>query len=51
MAWFIAHYIKDFGESYDREVKARISGISPGDYTRMGPAIRYLGEKLKGLFT
>nr|VFK45208.1 MAG: nitric oxide reductase NorD protein [Candidatus Kentron sp. TC] len=39
--------IKDFGEPYDREVKARINGISPGDYTRMGPAIRHLGEKLK----
>nr|VFJ85966.1 MAG: nitric oxide reductase NorD protein [Candidatus Kentron sp. LFY] len=40
-------HIKDFQEPYDREVKARISGILPGDYTRMGPAIRHLTEKLK----
>ncbi|VFN00147.1 MAG: nitric oxide reductase NorD protein [Candidatus Kentron sp. G] len=38
--------IKEFHEPYDREVQARISGISPGDYTRMGPAIRHLSEKL-----
>nr|VFK64184.1 MAG: nitric oxide reductase NorD protein [Candidatus Kentron sp. TUN] len=39
--------IKEFQEPYGREVKARISGILPGDYTRMGPAIRHLTEKLK----
>nr|VFK39247.1 MAG: nitric oxide reductase NorD protein [Candidatus Kentron sp. SD]VFK44091.1 MAG: nitric oxide reductase NorD protein [Candidatus Kentron sp. SD] len=39
--------IKDFRDPYDRDVKARISGISPGDYTRMGPAIRHLTGKLK----
>nr|VFK57793.1 MAG: nitric oxide reductase NorD protein [Candidatus Kentron sp. UNK]VFK69181.1 MAG: nitric oxide reductase NorD protein [Candidatus Kentron sp. UNK] len=39
-------HIKDFEEPYDRDVKARISGISPGDYTRMGPAIRHLSGKL-----
>ncbi|MBT8421257.1 MAG: nitric oxide reductase activation protein [Gammaproteobacteria bacterium] len=39
-------HIKDFHERYDQEVQARISGISPGDYTRMGPAIRHLSEKL-----
>nr|VFJ88883.1 MAG: nitric oxide reductase NorD protein [Candidatus Kentron sp. H]VFJ90438.1 MAG: nitric oxide reductase NorD protein [Candidatus Kentron sp. H]VFJ97078.1 MAG: nitric oxide reductase NorD protein [Candidatus Kentron sp. H] len=39
-------HIKEFDEGYDGAVKARISGIAPGDYTRMGPAIRHLTEKL-----
>nr|VFJ63853.1 MAG: nitric oxide reductase NorD protein [Candidatus Kentron sp. DK] len=39
-------HVKDFHERYDEAVKARISGIAPGDYTRMGPAIRHLSEKL-----
>lgn len=34
--------VKAFGESFDDEVKARISGIRPQDYTRMGFAIRHL---------
>jgi nitric oxide reductase NorD protein len=38
--------IKDFDESYDDEVKARISGIKAGDYTRMGAAIRHLSQRL-----
>ncbi|MDA8387161.1 MAG: VWA domain-containing protein, partial [Nitrospiraceae bacterium] len=33
--------IKSFGEDYGPEVKKRISGIEPKDYTRMGPAIRH----------
>ena len=40
--------IKPFTEPYDDEVRARISGIEPKDYTRMGSAIRHacfrLGE-------
>nr|VFK75811.1 MAG: nitric oxide reductase NorD protein [Candidatus Kentron sp. MB] len=39
--------IKEFQEPYNRDVKARISGIAPGDYTRMGPAIRHLTGKLR----
>ena len=38
--------IKSFDENYDNEVKARISGIQPQDYTRMGFAIRHLSHKL-----
>jgi nitric oxide reductase NorD protein len=34
--------IKHFAESYNDEVRARISGITPKDYTRMGFAIRHL---------
>jgi nitric oxide reductase NorD protein len=38
--------IKQFDEDYGEEVKARISGIQPGDYTRMGAAIRHLSFRL-----
>ncbi|MEJ2608728.1 MAG: nitric oxide reductase activation protein [Candidatus Thiodiazotropha sp.] len=38
--------IKTFEQSYDEEVKARISGIRAGDYTRMGAAIRHLTYRL-----
>jgi nitric oxide reductase NorD protein len=34
--------VKGFDESYNDEVKGRISGIEPKDYTRMGFAIRHL---------
>jgi nitric oxide reductase NorD protein len=34
--------VKDFDEAYDDDVKARISGIRPKDYTRMGVTIRHL---------
>ncbi len=38
--------IKEFDECYDDEIKARISGIEPQDYTRMGFAIRHLSKIL-----
>lgn len=38
--------IKRFDEPYDAAVKARISGIQAGDYTRMGAAIRHLTFRL-----
>jgi nitric oxide reductase NorD protein len=41
--------IKTFDEPYSEEVKARISGIRPQEYTRMGFAIRHLTELLKGV--
>ena len=41
--------IKTFDEPYSQEVKARISGIRPQEYTRMGFAIRHLTELLKGV--
>lgn len=34
--------VKSFEETYTNEVKQRISGIAPQDYTRMGVAIRHL---------
>ena len=39
-------HIKDFDESYNDKVRARIEGIKAYDYTRMGVAIRHLGNKL-----
>ncbi|MBT4838686.1 MAG: nitric oxide reductase activation protein [Methylococcales bacterium] len=38
--------IKHFDEPYNEAIKARISGIEPKDYTRMGVAIRHLSELL-----
>lgn len=38
--------IKTFEEKYDDEIRARISGIQPKDYTRMGFAIRHLSKLL-----
>jgi len=41
--------IKRFGEPYNDQVRARISGIRPQDYTRMGGAIRHLSRVLDRL--
>ena len=38
--------IKRFDEPYDETVRARIAGIQPQDYTRMGVAIRHLTRLL-----
>ncbi len=38
--------IKEFDEPYNDEIQARISGIEPQDYTRMGFAIRHLSKIL-----
>ncbi|MBX9905790.1 MAG: hypothetical protein K2Y31_15680 [Burkholderiales bacterium] len=38
--------IKRFDEAYDQDVKQRIAGITPQDYTRMGAAIRHLTKLL-----
>lgn len=38
--------IKTFDEDYNDVIKARISGIQPKDYTRMGFAIRHLSKIL-----
>ncbi len=38
--------IKRFDDAYDEAVKARISGIRPQDYTRMGFALRHLSRLL-----
>jgi nitric oxide reductase NorD protein len=41
--------VKGFDDPYDREVQARISGIRPKDYTRMGVTIRHLSKLLNGV--
>ena len=41
--------IKRFDESYNNDVRGRISGISPQDYTRMGVIIRHLTRLLNEL--
>ncbi|MDA8361127.1 MAG: nitric oxide reductase activation protein [Gammaproteobacteria bacterium] len=41
--------IKEFTEPYGDPVRARISGIRPQDYTRMGVAIRHLCRLLNGV--
>ena len=38
--------IKHINESYSDEVRARIAGIEPRDYTRMGVTIRHLTQLL-----
>lgn len=38
--------IKQFDEAYNDEIKSRITGIVPKDYTRMGFAIRHLSHIL-----
>jgi nitric oxide reductase NorD protein len=40
--------VKRFEDTYDDRVRARISGIRPQDYTRMGVAIRHLCALLHG---
>ncbi len=38
--------VKTFAQPYDVGTKARIAGIAPQDYTRMGAAIRHLSKLL-----
>jgi nitric oxide reductase NorD protein len=38
--------VKAFDEPYGETVKGRIAGLSPGAYTRMGPAIRHAVRNL-----
>jgi len=39
--------IKPFEQAYDEDVRGRISGIRPQDYTRMGAAIRHVSKVLR----
>ena len=41
--------IKRFDEPYDEDVRQRIAGIRPQDYTRMGVTIRHLTRLLGGV--
>src|SRR5690606_6815108 len=38
--------VKGFDERYGETVKGRIAGLSPGSYTRIGPAVRYTTRAL-----
>ncbi|HET9016686.1 MAG TPA: VWA domain-containing protein [Thermomicrobiaceae bacterium] len=38
--------VKGFDESYGETVKGRIAGLSPGSYTRIGPAVRHATQAL-----
>lgn len=38
--------VKRFDEPYDEQVRSRIAGIRPQDYTRMGVAVRHLATVL-----
>lgn len=42
-----AFRVKDFDEPWSDEVVARVCGIEPKDYTRMGAPIRHLAGKLQ----
>ena len=42
-----AFRVKDFDQPWDEQVIARVCGIEPKDYTRMGAPIRHLAHKLK----
>lgn len=41
--------VKTFSQPYDQEVRARISGLRPQDYTRMGVTIRHLTQILNNV--
>ena len=41
--------IKQFSETYNTEIKQRIAGIKPRDYTRMGVTIRHLTSLMDGI--
>lgn len=41
--------LKGFDENYGDAIRARIGGMKPLDYTRMGPAIRHLTQILRNV--
>ena len=44
-----SYRVKRFDEDYGEAVRARIAGIAPRDYTRMGVAVRHLAKRLAGV--
>ncbi len=40
------HRLKGFGERYEDGVRRRLQALEPGDYTRMGAAVRHAGRGL-----
>ena len=41
------HRLKDFDERFEGDPRRRISVLAPGDYTRMGAAVRHVGGRLQ----
>lgn len=42
------HRLKGFEERYEDRTRKRLRALEPGDYTRMGAAVRHVGERLRG---
>jgi nitric oxide reductase NorD protein len=47
-SWVRMETVKDFGEPMSPKVEARIAGLKPGYYTRIGAAIRHASAGLRG---
>jgi len=41
------HRLKGFEERYEDRTRERLRALEPGDYTRMGAAVRHVGERLR----
>ena len=41
------HRLKGFDDRYDDGVRRRLCALEPGDYTRMGAAVRHVGRRLR----
>ena len=41
------HRLKGFGERYEDGTRRRLGAVEPGDYTRMGAAVRHVGRRLR----
>ncbi|GLR53437.1 nitric oxide reductase activation protein NorD [Shinella yambaruensis] len=46
-SWVRVETVKDFGETMNHAVEARIAALKPGFYTRIGPAIRHAAARLR----
>ena len=41
------HRLKGFDERYEDGTRRRLGAVEPGDYTRMGAAVRHVGRRLR----
>ena len=41
------HRLKGFDERYEDRTRRRLGAVEPGDYTRMGAAVRHVGGRLR----
>ena len=41
------HRLKGFDERYEDRTRRRLGAVEPGDYTRMGAAVRHVGRRLR----